>query len=118
MVYCTVAQPVIFSATELVRKKVCKSPLVFSLSHLTAPIVEGMEWLHEQASSSEGAGLAACLPRSVLLVGGRGGGKTVALHAICKDTGALLMDLTATNIVGRYPGRTGLAMLLHIVLKV
>ena len=29
-----------------------------------------------------------------------------------------LFDLTATNIVGKYPGKSGLNMLLHLVSKV
>jgi hypothetical protein len=32
--------------------------------------------------------------------------------------GATLFDLTATNIVGKYPGKSGLNMLLHLVIKV
>ncbi len=40
------------------------------------------------------------------------------LNAICTELEATLFDLTATNIVGRYPGKSGLNMLLHLVLKV
>ena len=40
------------------------------------------------------------------------------LHAICSELGATLFDLTATNIVGKYPGKSGLNMLLHLVIKV
>lgn len=40
------------------------------------------------------------------------------LHAICTELNATLIDLTATNIVGRYPGKSGLNMLLHLVIKV
>ena len=29
-----------------------------------------------------------------------------------------MFDLTATNIVGKYPGKSGLNMLLHLVSKV
>jgi hypothetical protein len=40
------------------------------------------------------------------------------LNAICTELGATLFDLTATNIVGKYPGKSGLNMLLHLVIKV
>ena len=40
------------------------------------------------------------------------------LNAICTELGATLFDLTATNIVGKYPGKSGLNMLLHLVSKV
>ncbi|ROT82088.1 putative IQ and AAA domain-containing protein 1 [Penaeus vannamei] len=44
-------------------------------------------------------------------------GKTSLVHP-AYEAGATLMDLTATNIVGRYPGRAGLNMLTHLVMKV
>lgn len=53
-----------------------------------------------------------------MLVGPRGTGKKSILHAICTETGANLFDLTATNIAGKYPGKSGLTMLLHLVFKV
>uniref|UniRef100_A0A7R8CEA8 Probable NADH dehydrogenase [ubiquinone] iron-sulfur protein 7, mitochondrial n=1 Tax=Lepeophtheirus salmonis TaxID=72036 RepID=A0A7R8CEA8_LEPSM len=56
--------------------------------------------------------------KSVLLVGPEGVGKTLILNAICNELGAILFDLTATNIVGKYPGKSGLNMLLHLVFKV
>ena len=56
--------------------------------------------------------------KSVLLVGPEGCGKSMLLHAICTELGATLFDLTATNIVGKYPGKSGLNMLLHLVSKV
>lgn len=40
------------------------------------------------------------------------------LNAMCTELEATLFDLTATNIVGRYPGKSGLNMLLHLVIKV
>jgi hypothetical protein len=40
------------------------------------------------------------------------------VQAICTELGATLFDLTATNIVGKYPGKSGLNMLLHLVIKV
>ncbi|XP_060650034.1 IQ and AAA domain-containing protein 1-like isoform X3 [Drosophila nasuta] len=62
----------------------------------------------------------SCTPliRSVLLAGPRGSGKKALLHAICTEVGAVLFDLTPANIVGKYPGKSGLIMLIHLVLKV
>lgn len=40
------------------------------------------------------------------------------VHAVCTETGANLFDLTATNIAGKYPGKDGLKLLLHMVFKV
>ena len=52
------------------------------------------------------------------MAGPEGCGKTMLLNAICTELGATLFDLTATNIVGKYPGKSGLNMLLHLVSKV
>ncbi|EDX13607.1 GD18626 [Drosophila simulans] len=61
-----------------------------------------------------------CTPliRSILLAGPKGSGKKALLHAICTEVGAVLFDLTPANIVGKYPGKSGLIMLIHLVLKV
>lgn len=40
------------------------------------------------------------------------------VHAICSETGAVLFDLTAANIAGKYPGKAGLIMLIHLINKV
>jgi fatty acid synthase len=56
--------------------------------------------------------------KSLLLVGPEGAGKTMLVHSICTELGATFFDLTATNIVGKYPGKSGLNMLLHLVIKV
>lgn len=58
------------------------------------------------------------LIRSILLAGPKGTGKKALLHAICTEVGAVLFDLTPANIVGKYPGKSGLIMLIHLVLKV
>ena len=58
------------------------------------------------------------LIRSVLLAGPRGTGKKMLVHAICAETGANLFDLTASNIAGKYPGKDGLRLLMHLVFKV
>lgn len=56
--------------------------------------------------------------RSILFAGSKGSGKRTLLHAICNEVGATLFDLTPANIVGKYPGKSGLIMLIHLVLKV
>lgn len=58
------------------------------------------------------------LIRSVLIAGPKGSGKKMLVHAVCSELGATLLDLTASNIVGKYPGKSGLIMLLHLVSKV
>ncbi|KAM9483755.1 LOW QUALITY PROTEIN: dynein regulatory complex protein 11 [Clarias gariepinus] len=58
------------------------------------------------------------LIRSVLLAGPSGVGKRMLLHALCTETGANLFNLSPANLAGKYPGRSGLQYLLHMVLKV
>ena len=58
------------------------------------------------------------LVKSLMFAGPRGTGKRMLVHAICNETGANLFDLTATNIAGKYPGKDGLKMLMHMVFKV
>ena len=60
----------------------------------------------------------APLTRSVLIAGPKGSGKKLLVNAICWETGATLFDLTAANIAGKYPGKSGLLMLVHLVNKV
>lgn len=68
----------------------------------------GSQIVHEKAP----------LIKSVMIAGPRGCGKKMLLHAVCTETGANLFDLTATNILGKYPGKAGLSMMLHMVFKV
>ncbi|XP_028736214.1 dynein regulatory complex protein 11 [Peromyscus leucopus] len=56
--------------------------------------------------------------KSLLLVGPSGVGKKMLVHAICTETGANLFNLSASNIAGKYPGKSGLQMMLHLVFKV
>ncbi|XP_023246721.1 IQ and AAA domain-containing protein 1 [Copidosoma floridanum] len=58
------------------------------------------------------------LVRSVLIAGPRGSGKRMLLEAICTELGATLFDITPANIAGKYPGKSGLIMLLHLISKV
>lgn len=56
--------------------------------------------------------------KSVMITGPRGTGKKSLVHAICTETGANLFNLTPANVAGKYPGKAGLNMLLHMVFKV
>lgn len=56
--------------------------------------------------------------KSLLLAGPSGVGKKMLVHAICTETGANLFNLSAANIAGKYPGKNGLQMMLHVVVKV
>lgn len=56
--------------------------------------------------------------KALLLAGPTGVGKKMLVHAICTETGANLFNLSASNIAGKYPGKNGLQMMLHMVLKV
>lgn len=56
--------------------------------------------------------------KAMLLVGPSGVGKKMLIHAICQETGANLFDLSPLNVAGKYPGKSGLQMMLHMVFKV
>ncbi|XP_008200287.2 dynein regulatory complex protein 11 [Tribolium castaneum] len=56
--------------------------------------------------------------KSLMIGGPKGSGKDMLVHAICNEAGAVLFDLTPSNIVGKYPGKSGLTMLIHLVVKV
>ncbi|KAJ7412108.1 IQ and AAA domain-containing protein 1 [Pitangus sulphuratus] len=79
------------------------SVVVFS-QHWAFP---GSQMVHENAP----------LVKSMLLAGPTGVGKKMLVHAICTETGANLFNLTPSNIAGKYPGKEGLLMMLHMVLK-
>lgn len=68
----------------------------------------GSPAVHEQAP----------LTKSILLAGPRGTGKKMLVHAICNETGATMFDISAANIAGKYPGKDGLKMLIHLIMKV
>ncbi|XP_072496772.1 dynein regulatory complex protein 11 isoform X1 [Notamacropus eugenii] len=68
----------------------------------------GSQTVHEKAP----------LVKTLLLVGPSGVGKKMLVHAICTETGANLFNLSPTNIAGKYPGKTGLQMMIHMVMKV
>uniref|UniRef100_A0A8C2TRK9 IQ motif containing with AAA domain 1 n=1 Tax=Coturnix japonica TaxID=93934 RepID=A0A8C2TRK9_COTJA len=60
----------------------------------------------------------APLVKALLLAGPSGVGKKMLVHAICTETGANLFNLSPSNIAAKYPGKSGLQMMLHMVLKV
>ncbi|XP_038128064.1 dynein regulatory complex protein 11 [Cyprinodon tularosa] len=68
----------------------------------------GSQEVHEKAP----------LVKSILLVGPTGVGKHMLVHAVCRETGATLFDLSPYNTAGKYPGKNGLTIMLHMVFKV
>merc|ERR1712131_90847 len=40
------------------------------------------------------------------------------VHALCTETGANLFNLSPGTLAGKYPGRSGIQYLLHMVFKV
>ncbi|XP_061883777.1 dynein regulatory complex protein 11 isoform X1 [Entelurus aequoreus] len=60
----------------------------------------------------------APLTKAILLAGPPGVGKKMLVHAVCQETGATLFDLSPLSIAGKYPGKSGQAMMLHLVFKV
>ncbi|XP_021561947.1 IQ and AAA domain-containing protein 1-like [Carlito syrichta] len=60
----------------------------------------------------------APLIRSILLVGPSGMGKKMLVQAVCTETGANLFDLSPGNLLGKYPGKNGTQMIVHMVFKV
>ncbi|XP_010793269.1 IQ and AAA domain-containing protein 1 [Notothenia coriiceps] len=75
---------------------------------LYAVLPLGSQYVHEKAP----------LIKAILLAGPAGVGKKMLIHAICQETGANLFDLSPLNTAGKYPGKSGLAMMLHMVFKV
>ncbi len=68
----------------------------------------GSQVVHEKAP----------LIKAILLAGPAGVGKKMLVHAVCQETGANLFDLSPLNTAGKYPCKSGLAMMLHMVFKV
>ena len=53
-----------------------------------------------------------------MIAGPRGVGKKMLVHSICTETGANLFDIPPANVAGKFAGKKGLEMLLHMVFKV
>lgn len=68
----------------------------------------GSQAVHEKAP----------LVKSLMLAGPSGVGKEMLVHALCTETGANLFNLSSHNIAGKYPGKSGLQMMIHLVFKV
>ncbi|NXR76364.1 DRC11 protein, partial [Pycnonotus jocosus] len=83
-------------------------PEVRQLVALYGILPLGSQTVHENAP----------LVKSLLLAGPAGVGKKMLVHAICTETGANLFHLSPSNLAGKYPGREGLMMMLHMILKV
>ncbi|GFY48642.1 dynein regulatory complex protein 11 [Trichonephila inaurata madagascariensis] len=67
---------------------------------------------------SEAVHAGGAYVKSLLLVGPKGSGKKSLMYAICNEIRATLMNLSAENIQGKYPGPDGLEMLAHLISKV
>ena len=57
------------------------------------------------------------LIKSVCLLGPEKSGKEFLARIICTETAAVMFDLSPENVAGKYPGKEGLKMLLHLVEK-
>ena len=60
----------------------------------------------------------APLTKSIMLAGPRGTGKRMLVQAMCTELGANFFDLSPGNLAGKYPGKDGLKMLMHLIFKV
>ena len=58
------------------------------------------------------------LPRSILLYGARGTGKSMLVEAVAQATGALLFNLSPRNLEGKFTEKGGATKLLHMVFTV
>jgi hypothetical protein len=54
------------------------------------------------------------LVRSIMLYGPRGSGKTMLVSALANETGALVLNLSPSNLVGKFAGKTGPTKLVHM----
>ncbi|EFA06079.1 IQ and AAA domain-containing protein 1-like [Tribolium castaneum] len=56
-------------------------------------------------------------PRSALLIGPRQSGKHLLANAVFTESKSVLFDLSPEVLAGKYPGKKGMKMLLHLVNK-
>uniref|UniRef100_A0A4W3GIR6 IQ and AAA domain-containing protein 1-like n=1 Tax=Callorhinchus milii TaxID=7868 RepID=A0A4W3GIR6_CALMI len=100
-----------YLGSTLMQSNIEPMPSLFDIKQLItmyAVLPLGSQTLHERAP----------LVKSMLLVGPVGVGKKTLVHAICTETCATLFDLSVNNVANKYPGKSGLHMMLHLVFKV
>ncbi|XP_063918928.1 dynein regulatory complex protein 11-like isoform X2 [Zophobas morio] len=56
-------------------------------------------------------------PRSVLLAGPRQSGKHLLANAVFTESQSVLFDLSPEILAGKYPGKKGMKMLIHLINK-
>lgn len=56
--------------------------------------------------------------KSLLLYGPKGSGKTLMAEAIANETGAIFMNLSPSNLAGKFQGKTGPTKLMHMAFTV
>uniref|UniRef100_A0A8D2KTV3 IQ motif containing with AAA domain 1 like n=1 Tax=Varanus komodoensis TaxID=61221 RepID=A0A8D2KTV3_VARKO len=113
---------------ELVLQGIIKKPQKVQLAEYSGDFCYLGTLLRQQAIEPtpstldvrQNVALYAVLPlgRSLLLAGPAGTGKKMLVHAVCTETGANLFDLSPDNLAGKYPGKSGLQMMVHLVFKV
>jgi len=86
------------------------------------PVVSLSQKLQEidtdDASDPNAADRFAAWPKSLLLTGPRGVGKHALFRGLCRDMGAVVIDLSAHRLTSeRFPGKDGLRMLVHLLSK-
>eukprot|EP00743_Colponemidia_sp_Colp-15_P001010 GILK01001116.1.p1 GENE.GILK01001116.1~~GILK01001116.1.p1 ORF type:complete len:850 (-),score=212.62 GILK01001116.1:85-2634(-) len=60
----------------------------------------------------------APIVNSMLLYGPKGTGKTLLARAVATETGAHFFDLSPSNIEGKYGGKNGATMLIHMIFRI
>uniref|UniRef100_UPI00398F249C dynein regulatory complex protein 11-like n=1 Tax=Pristiophorus japonicus TaxID=55135 RepID=UPI00398F249C len=100
-----------YLGTTLIHANINPMPSLYDIRQIIAMyaiLPLGSQPLHEKAP----------LVKSILLAGPVGVGKKMLVHSICTETSATFFDLSARNIAGKYVGKAGLQMMLHMVFKV
>eukprot|EP01138_Halocafeteria_seosinensis_P012954 gb/GECG01013232.1/.p1 GENE.gb/GECG01013232.1/~~gb/GECG01013232.1/.p1 ORF type:complete len:875 (+),score=137.06 gb/GECG01013232.1/:1-2625(+) len=78
----------------------------------------GCESLREEVSKYCSERNLGAPPRSILLYGPRGTGKTMLAQAVANATGAMFLNLSAGNTEGKFTGKGGPAKLLHMAFMI
>ncbi|XP_009995614.1 PREDICTED: IQ and AAA domain-containing protein 1, partial [Chaetura pelagica] len=98
----------VFPAHQVEQIPVPSASAIRHLVSLYGILPLGSPTVHERAP----------LVKALLLAGPAGVGKKMLVHAICRETGANLFNLSASNLAGKFPSRKEMQLLLHMVLKV